>query len=335
MTPLTTPAHEAGNLPAPSAAPLVSIVMATFNRSNIIGFAIDMIRRSSIRDWELLVIGDCCTDDTADVIEAIGDERIRFVNLPENYGEQTGPNNVGMGLAKGRFIALMNHDDLCFPHHLEQSIRLLEERQADLTFDQGLAVLEDQRLQITGATCATVSEYSPWMTAGASLWVMRREVHERVGPWRHSSTLRGPPSQEWLRRAAHAGCRILANPVPGVLILPSMRKNSYRDRLSEEHCRWHAWMCTDQGREAITGMAMGYAVERRALLPGYNLGQFLNALGRRLLMACKIQPPTPRFWLSVCLGKQRRGALMPHLHRIRGLHRTPGPDTRGNEEKPP
>src|SRR5690606_24951720 len=96
--------------------PLVSVVMATYNRSNIIVYAIESLRANTLQDWELIVVGDCCTDDTETVVSAFGDQRIRFINLPENCGEQSGPNNFGVGLARGKYLAFLNHDDMWFPH---------------------------------------------------------------------------------------------------------------------------------------------------------------------------------------------------------------------------
>ena len=61
--------------------PVVSVVTATYNRSNVLRFAVESVRRQTLSDWEMWVVGDACTDDTADMIREIGDPRIRFVNL--------------------------------------------------------------------------------------------------------------------------------------------------------------------------------------------------------------------------------------------------------------
>ena len=71
-----------------SLPPLVSIVIATYNRSQVVAHAIDSVRRSTITDWELIVVGDHCTDDTEAVVAGFADPRITWVNLAQNAGEQ-------------------------------------------------------------------------------------------------------------------------------------------------------------------------------------------------------------------------------------------------------
>ena len=85
--------------------PLVSIILATYNRSPVLAHAIESVRRSTLTDWELIVVGDGCTDDTAAVVASFDDPRVTFINLPRNVGEQSGPNNEGLRLARGRYIA--------------------------------------------------------------------------------------------------------------------------------------------------------------------------------------------------------------------------------------
>ena len=108
-----------------SPTPLVSIVVATYNRAHVVAHAIASVRRSTVTDWELIVVGDRCTDDTEAVVAGFADPRITWVNLPENAGEQSGPNNEGIRRARGRYLALLNHDDLFFPRPPGDLDRLL------------------------------------------------------------------------------------------------------------------------------------------------------------------------------------------------------------------
>ena len=84
---------NAEKIPANS---LVSVIIATFNRSNVLKIALQTLRWQTYEHWEAWVIGDCCTDDTEAVVASFNDDRIHFYNLPENFGEQSGPNNEGV-----------------------------------------------------------------------------------------------------------------------------------------------------------------------------------------------------------------------------------------------
>lgn len=65
------------------APPKVNIIVATYNRSNVLVHAIESVKCSTPTEWEMLVVGDACTDDTAEVVAGFHDTRIRFVNLEQ------------------------------------------------------------------------------------------------------------------------------------------------------------------------------------------------------------------------------------------------------------
>src|SRR5687767_11682012 len=112
--------------------PEVSVVTATYHRPAALRFAIESVLAQSFTDWELIVVGDGCTDHTAAVVAGFTDPRIRFVNLGANSGDQAIPNNVGVALARGRCIAFLNHDDLWWPDHLASGLAALRRTGADL-----------------------------------------------------------------------------------------------------------------------------------------------------------------------------------------------------------
>lgn len=113
-------------------APRITIIVATFNRADALARTIRCAIAQSFTNWVMLVIGDRCTDHTDRMIAAFNDKRIRFVNLPERFGEQAGPNSVGILLAETEFVAFLNHDDLWLPDHLTSAIRHLEAQKTDL-----------------------------------------------------------------------------------------------------------------------------------------------------------------------------------------------------------
>src|SRR3954451_23971110 len=108
------------------APPTVSIVVAAYNRSNVLELAIASALAQTCEDWEMLVVGDACTDDSKHVVKSFRDDRIGWAHLPVNHGNRSGPNNHGVERSTARYVAFLNQDDLWFPDHLERSLALLE-----------------------------------------------------------------------------------------------------------------------------------------------------------------------------------------------------------------
>lgn len=299
-------------------SPAVSIIMATYNRSNIIAHSIRSLLKNDLSDWELIVVGDACTDDTAAMVQAFADPRIRFINLPENFGEQSGPNNIGVSMARGRYLAFLNHDDLWFPDHLAHSLAVLEGPDApDLVFGIGLAInTEAEPPALVGA--ATHHEYyHPVMMVPASLWVFRRELAERIGPWRAASDIRRMPSQDWLLRAHRGGARLAASPHLAALLISSIsRENSYRDRSHNLHAHWARRLeQPDFPVAELIGACRRLENRRLSLTPLPMLLEAVKIASRKLLHALGIAPPALSYWWNFW----RKGSYVRALRRRRGL----------------
>ena len=115
-------------------APRVAVVIATYHRPQLLRLAVQSVISQTFTDWQLLVVGDACADETAEVVASFGDPRISFVNLSVNIGEQSGPNNVGLARTTAPRVAFLNHDDLWFPDHLAIAVDTMDARHADLVF---------------------------------------------------------------------------------------------------------------------------------------------------------------------------------------------------------
>src|SRR5438045_2228166 len=112
-------------------APLVSIIIPTYNWSSVLRYALQSVLGQTMRAYQLLVIGDGCTDDSADVVAAANDPRIRWHNMPTNSGSQSIPNNTALEMARGTYIAYHGHDDIWHPTHLERLTHALQNTDAD------------------------------------------------------------------------------------------------------------------------------------------------------------------------------------------------------------
>jgi glycosyltransferase involved in cell wall biosynthesis len=107
-------------------SPSVSVVMSVFNGQAFLTEAIESILGQTFRDFEFLVIDDGSTDKTAEILAsyAARDDRLHVVRH-ENRG-RTASLNTGIGLAKGKYIARMDADDVALPNRLEQQVAFME-----------------------------------------------------------------------------------------------------------------------------------------------------------------------------------------------------------------
>lgn len=108
--------------------PLVSVIMPAYNAGKYIGEAIESIIEQTYRQIELIIVEDCSTDDTLKQIEKYKDERITVVPNCENRGVSCSTNR-GMALAKGKYIALLDDDDVAALNRIEKQVAYLEQHE--------------------------------------------------------------------------------------------------------------------------------------------------------------------------------------------------------------
>lgn len=114
---------------------LVSIIMPCFNAKKYILDAINSVLEQTYPYWELIIIDDCSTDGSADLIlEYFGkDKRIKMVRLKQNSGIAVA-RNTGIELANGRYIAFLDSDDLWLPFKLEKQLDFMQKNNLALTY---------------------------------------------------------------------------------------------------------------------------------------------------------------------------------------------------------
>lgn len=107
-------------------APLVSVLMTSYNRERYIGAAIESVLAQHFEDFELLVVDNCSTDRSVEIAREYErrDRRVRVVVNERNLG-QFGNRNRAAELARGRLLRYADSDDLLYPHCLSTLVPLL------------------------------------------------------------------------------------------------------------------------------------------------------------------------------------------------------------------
>ena len=135
-----------------SGTPRVSVIIPTYNRGELLCLAIDSVLKQSYRDYEVIVVDDGSTDDTANLVRPYLD-RITYI-VQRNGGVAAARNN-GIGAARGEFLAFLDSDDLWRPEKLETQVRF-----ADANPQYGLIATEissfNQRGRVPARTKSTM-----------------------------------------------------------------------------------------------------------------------------------------------------------------------------------
>jgi glycosyltransferase involved in cell wall biosynthesis len=126
--------------------PLVTVCVATFNRGRLLTErCLGSLLRQDYRNLQIVVVGDGCTDDTAERVAALNDPRIEFVNLQQRGAYPADPRhrwmvagtvaiNHALALARGQFITHLDDDDEHLPDRVGKLVALMRASRADIVW---------------------------------------------------------------------------------------------------------------------------------------------------------------------------------------------------------
>lgn len=108
-----------------NSTPMITVLLPVYNGEKFLKEAIDSILNQTYSDFELIILDDCSTDHTADIIKAYSDKRIRYIFNEKNL-KISASLNKGISLAKGKYIARMDADDISHPERFQKQIEFFE-----------------------------------------------------------------------------------------------------------------------------------------------------------------------------------------------------------------
>lgn len=124
---------------------LVSIITPCYNSSAFISQTIASVISQTYFNWEMIIVDDCSTDDSAIIIKSYSeiDSRIKYYKTEFASGSPTLPRNIGISKAKGRFIAFLDSDDLWLPEKLETQLPLFSDDNVVIVYSYYKRISED------------------------------------------------------------------------------------------------------------------------------------------------------------------------------------------------
>lgn len=113
----------------------VSIITPVYNAEKFVGETIKSVLNQTYTNWEMILVDDCSNDDSQKIINGFAekDNRIKYIRLEKNSGAAVA-RNTALEIAKGRYIAFIDSDDLWEPNKLEKQIKFMEENKIGFSF---------------------------------------------------------------------------------------------------------------------------------------------------------------------------------------------------------
>ena len=267
-----------------SPSPAVSVIVATYNSAATLRSTLGSLVLQDFRDFEAWIIGDACTDDSEDVVRSFGDARLNWRNLARNSGSQSVPNNEGLRLARGRFVAYLGHDDLWLPWHLSGL--------------SAAAAQSNARLRHRDVPDAPARWPAPGHRTDGSRPRSRGPVHAAVelappprhcadgsSHWRDPQTLGCGVDLDFQRRAALAGFRFHEARRVSCLKFPSSWWHNYAPgqvHPQPDYLRRIEHEPSSLERELLQDVVARYAREENGARPMRDLRRAATALFRRI-----------------------------------------------------
>lgn len=296
-----------------SASPAVTVIIATYNSSATLQLTLESLLNQDAGDFEAWVIGDACTDNSADVVQSFGDPRLHWKNLTQNSGSQAAPNNEGLRLARGRHIAFLGHDDLWLPNHLSSLLRFIEETKADFVHSLCALIGPDGVRECVGPL-RTDHDYE-WYGPPPSSWLHRRDVTDTCGLWADPTQIAWGVDCDYARRVFLSGKTMAFFPGLTVLKFPSWWCRTYAGVGEPPQLRyWRALQADPRAleRQVLVDLSINFARLRRQPVVALLSTAFRGVL-RHMRQAAGNRGPLGRL-LRWRFGRQRQ-----HLRRLRGL----------------
>ncbi len=123
---------------------LVCIIMPSYNTGRFIAETINSVLAQTYENWELIIVDDCSTDNTDEVVATFNDKRIKYIKNEKNSGAAVSRNRA-LREAGGKWIAFLDSDDLWKPDKLEKQVAFMEENDYHFSYTNYSEIDEESK----------------------------------------------------------------------------------------------------------------------------------------------------------------------------------------------
>ncbi|MCX5704347.1 MAG: glycosyltransferase family A protein [Candidatus Omnitrophica bacterium] len=158
-------------------SPLVGIVIATYNRANLLKRAIEGVLNQTYKNLEIIIVDDGSTDNTEQIVKEYRDLRIQYIRNSKNRGASVA-RNIGIKSSKGDFIAFLDSDDEYLPEKIEKSLKIFKHCARNL----GMVCSNFWKVEGKEKKLGVWKKIKPnYQFPSPSTWVLWKEVFEKIG----------------------------------------------------------------------------------------------------------------------------------------------------------
>ena len=153
--------------------PAISLIIPMYNAEKYIEQSLDSVLKQSFKDFEVIIVDDCSTDQSVKIVEGIIERNkgkdcpaIHLIKNDKNAGGAAIPRNIGMRFSRGKYIAFLDNDDMLTSTAFADLYKVAEETGADVLHAQRFLSTKDDRPRIDEKTVMTVMswEKAPFVT---------------------------------------------------------------------------------------------------------------------------------------------------------------------------
>jgi len=293
--------------------PFVTVALPVLNGGSLLLPSVQSVLRQSWRDWELLILDDGSTDDSIDQLYFLSDPRIIIVRDGHNRGLAARLNQA-VSMAKGRYFARMDHDDICHPERFAKQVHFLENHtEVDLLATQ--CVTMDEANRLTGCLPSAIDHADicrrPWQGfyMAHPTWMGRIE-------WFCNNLYREPAhyfceDQELLLRAHKSSCY---HTLPERLLAYRVRTHAPWEKLFRTHLamlKMQAQYFLGQG-DLLSALLSGFVGLARTGRDGWGELRHRVAMGSKASRKTHPLPEEDSEWESIFQSVNTN--MKKHIH---------------------
>lgn len=215
---------------------LVSIIMPSYNTASFISQSIDSVLAQTYENWELIIVDDCSTDETKEVVSNYQkkDDRIHFFVNEKNSGAAISRNKA-IELSKGEWIAFLDSDDIWEKDKLKNQILFMEKNRYDFTYTKYEEI--NDKSEPLGIIVSGPKKIKKWLMYGycwpGCLTVMYNQ--KRIGKIKVVDIKKNNDYAMWLKISKKANCFLY----PEVLGYYRKRSGSISNHSYLQLIKWH------------------------------------------------------------------------------------------------